>query len=190
MTRDILDINDFTILLEASAEGEEGLDACCFDEPVIGIAFYGDGDVQLNVRYGSKVKEFQQSKGMALSFYADTEVMFEHHVSRERPLQCLVIATALRNIQDLPNQEGEIFQQFLHQLVNPQDHYVEGPLFFMGPEMRHIVHEVFNNQFEGKTKMMFFRSQITALLSHFFGYLAQNPQSAIKAKEQEIAEFL
>lgn len=184
MTRDILDINDFTILVEESQGGAPGLDACAFDEPVIAVAFYGDGDVLLNVRYGDQVKSFEHTKGMALSFYADTEVIFEHNVSPQRPLQCLVIATAVRNLSQLPHQEGEIFQQLLHELVNPQDHYVEGPLFLMSPEMLHIIDQVFVNRFEGKTKMMFFRSQMTGLLAHFFGHLAENSGPKIKDQEQ------
>jgi AraC-like DNA-binding protein len=73
----------------------------------------------------------------------------------------------------------------LNQLVNPSDHYVEGPSFIMTPEMQSIIDSLFNIQYEGKTKMMFFRSQITALLSHFFGQLASLKTVTIKTSERK-----
>ena len=38
---------------------------------------------------------------------------------------------------------------------------------------------------EGKTKMMFFRSQMTTLLSHFFGQLANMNESNIREEERQ-----
>ena len=149
MNREIIDINDCTILLEEATTNSTNLvDTCYFDEPVIAIAFYGSGDVGLKVKYNGKTKEFQQTKGMILSFYADENVAFEHHVSNEKPLQCLVIATTVRNLDKLPNGEGEFLEQFLSQLVHPKDHYVEGPVFKMTPEMFVLVEQFFNNSYE------------------------------------------
>lgn len=185
MTRDILDINDFTILVEEARVGQVTKDVCTFDEPVIAVAFYGSGNVDLSVRYGAKQKDFQNTKGLALSFYADEHVQFEHTVHADKPLECIVIATSPRNLEKLPNQEGELFSSMLNELVDPSDHYVEGPDFLMTPAMQSIVDGVFHNTYEGKTKMMFFRSQMTALLSHFFGQLAQMDQPSIKKTEQE-----
>lgn len=189
MTRDIIDINDFTILVEEANTNEPTVDACLFDEPVIAVAFYGSGNVDLSVNYGQKSKNFEYTKGMALSFYADQNVEFVHTVSAEKPLECLVIATAVKNLQKLPHQEGEIFEQLLGELVNPSDHYVEGPLFYMKPDMQQIVDQVFNIEYEGKTKMMFFRSQITVLLSHFFGQLALMQKEQGKNIEREKLEL-
>ena len=135
MNRDIIDINDFTILVEESNAQETTTDSCTFDEPVIAVAFYGSGNVDLSVKYGKKHKDFNHTKGMALSFYADEQVEFVHTVSAAKPLACIVIATATKNLHKLPNHEGKIFSQLLHQLVNPIDHYVEGPRFYMTPEM-------------------------------------------------------
>ena len=185
MTRDIIDINDFTILVEEAKVNETTIDSCFFDEPVIAVAFYGSGNVDLTVKYGEKQKEFNYTKGLALSFYADEKVEFIHSVSALKPLECLVIATSTRAIDNLPNEEGELFSEMLNQLVNPSDHYVEGPTFYMTPEMQTIVDSIFNIQYEGKTKMMFFRSQITALLSHFFGQLASIKTEKIKTSERE-----
>ncbi len=167
MTRDVININDFTILVEEATTKDATKDSCFFDEALIAVAFYGSGNVNLTVKYGDKQKEFNHTKGLALSFYADEKVEFIHSVSASKPLECLVIATSPNVINHLPNHEGELFGEMLNQLVNPSDHYVEGPFFFMTPEMQSIIDSLFNIQYEGKTKMMFFRSQITALLSHF-----------------------
>jgi len=185
MTRDIIDINDFTILVETGISNKEIVDSCFFEESLIAVAFYGSGNVDLTVKYGSKQKEFNHTKGLALSFYADEKVEFIHTISASKPLECLVIATSLSKIDKLPNQEGELFGEMLNQLVNPSDHYVEGPSFIMTPEMQSIIDSLFNIQYEGKTKMMFFRSQITALLSHFFGQLASLKTEKIKSSERE-----
>jgi len=185
MTRDIIDINDFTILVEEAKVNEPTIDSCFFDEPLIAVAFYGSGNVDLSVKFGQKQKDFKHTKGLALSFFADEKVEFIHSVSAAKPLECLVIATTAKTIDNLPNQEGELFGEMLNQLVNPSDHYIEGPSFTMTPEMQTIVDSLFNIQYEGKTKMMFFRSQITTLLSHFFGQLASLKTKKIKTPERD-----
>jgi AraC-like DNA-binding protein len=184
MTRDIIDINDFIILVEEAKVNEATIDSCTFEEPLIAVAFYGSGNVDLRVRFGDKQKDFNHTKGLALSFYADQKVEFIHTVSSSKPLECLVIATSIRALDKLPNQEGELFGEMLEQLVNPSDHYVEGPSFIMTPEMQTIVDSLFNIQYQGKTKMMFFRSQITTLLSHFFGQLASLQTDNLKIQER------
>ena len=185
MTRDIIDINDFTILIEESTAEQQTVDICAFDEPIIAVAFYGSGNVNLAVKYGEKQKEFDHTKSIALSFYADEKVQFIHTVSPEKPLKCIVIATALRNLAKLPNKEDELFSQMLSQLVNPSDHYVEGPVLYMTPEMQAVVDQVFSLQYEGKAKMMFFRSQMTVLLAHFFGQLSAMKEEVVKDEERE-----
>lgn len=184
MTRDFIHINDFVILVEEADSLTKEVDSCFFDEPIVAIAFYGSGNVDLSVKYRGKQNDFSYTKGLALSFYADDQVEFEHTVSPGKSLRCIVVATALRNLEHLPNQEGEIFLELLEALVHPKDNYVEGPRFFMTPEMEHIVNALFSNSYTGKTKMMFFRSQITALLSHFFGQLAQQQEEASKSRYQ------
>ena len=62
MNREIIDINDCSILLEETSSDNNIVDSCFFDEPVIGIAFYGAGDVGLKVKFGGKVKEFHHTK--------------------------------------------------------------------------------------------------------------------------------
>ncbi len=185
MNREIIDINDCTILLEEAFTDNNLIDSCFFDEPVIAIAFYGAGDVGLKVKFEGKTKEFHHTKGMVLSFYADSKVEFEHHVSAQKPLQCLVIATTIRNLDKLPNGEGQFLEKFLHQLVHPKDHYVEGPVFNMSPEMFLLVEQFFSNAYEGEIKMMFYKSHIAALLSHYFGQLASEESSKIDTSQLE-----
>ncbi|UJH66439.1 AraC family transcriptional regulator [Allomuricauda sp. SCSIO 65647] len=185
MVRDIININDFIILVEEANSDKVIIDSCKFDEPLIAVAFYGSGNVHLSMNYGDQKAQYDNTKGLAISFYADTTVDCVHTVSPKKPLQCILIATAPKNLQNLPNGEGELFTDLLEHLVNPSDSYVEGPRFFMTPEMEQIVNNIFGNQYEGKAKMMFFRSQITALLSHFFWQLSTLETQAIKATERE-----
>jgi len=189
MNRDIIDINDFTILVETASSKEIIKDSCQFDEPVIAVAFYGSGNVDLEMKYPTGSREFNYTKGLALSFYADERVDCIHTVSKDNPLECIVIATATRNLHKLPNQEGDLFSELLHHLVNPKDHYVEGPSFYMTPKMHEITDSLFNIEYEGKTRMMFFRSQITALLSHFFGQLALNHAQEFKSADKKRLEM-
>lgn len=185
MTRDIININDFIILVEESNTEEPFVDICQFDEALIAVAFYGSGNVNLKVEFGDQEAEYEHTRNLALSFYANEHVRFVHTIHPERPLKCIVIATSIRNLERLPNAEGELFAELLHKLVHPSDHYEQGPQFLMTPEMLHIIEQVFENRYEGKTKMMFFRSQMTALLSHFFGQLADLKEHSINEKERE-----
>jgi len=185
MNREIININDSTILLEEAATNDTLIDSCFFDEAVIAIAFYGAGDVGLKVKYDGKTKEFHHTKGMVLSFYANENVEFEHHVSTQKPLQCLVITTTIRNLDKLPNGEGQFLEQFLYQLVHPKDHYVEGAVFSMTPEMFLLVEQFFTNTYDGSLKMMFYKSHMTALLSHYFGQLAKQQNTKLNTSQLE-----
>ncbi|MDT0607034.1 helix-turn-helix domain-containing protein [Croceitalea rosinachiae] len=185
MTRDFIHINDFVILVEEANTTKVEVDACYFDEPIVAVAFYGSGNVDLAVKYDEKQKDFHYTKGLSFAFYADEKVEFEHTVSPNKSLRCIVVATKLSKLEELPNQEGELFSDLLKELVKPKDHYVEGPSFFMTPEMENIVDAFFSNNYSGKTKMMFYRSQITALLSHFFGQLALKQEEVSKPLHRE-----
>ncbi len=185
MVRDVININDFIVLVEEANSDKVVIDSCRFDEPLIAVAFYGSGNVHLSMNHGDKASEYNNTKGLAISFYADTTVDCVHTVSPDKPLQCVLIATAPKNLQKLPNGEGELFTDLLEQLVNPSHSYVEGPRFFMTPEMEQIVTNIFENTYQGKAKMMFFRSQITALLSHFFWQLSTLETQPIKTTERE-----
>ena len=186
MNRDIVDINDFTILVETADSDQILQDSCCFDEAIIAVAFYGSGNVDLEVRYPENSRKFNYTKGLTLAFFADEKVEFIHTISKNKPLESIVIATSARNLDALPNQEGELFSELLEKLVNPKDHYVEGPSFYMTPEMHTIVRSIFDIEYEGRARMMFFRSQIAVLLSHFFGQLALNKGQQDNDKDRDL----
>ena len=135
MVRDIININDFIVLVEEAHSDKTLIDSCKFGEPLIAVAFYGSGNVHLSMEYGDKKAEYDNTRGLAISFFADETVDSVHTVSPNKPLQCVLIATAPKNLRNLPNGEGELFTDLLQQLVNPKDSYVEGPRFFMTPEM-------------------------------------------------------
>jgi AraC-like DNA-binding protein len=183
--RDAININDFIILTEVADVEETIIDSCKFEEPVVAVAFYGSGNVDLSVKYGAKNRDYFNTNGLALSFYADDMVDFQHKVSPETPLRCLLLVTALKNLENLPEQESELFDEMLHQLINPKDHYVEGPRFYMPPSMQSMVDQFFAVPYSGKAKMLFFKSHITALLSHYFGQLAMDQSSNIPEHERQ-----
>ena len=68
MNRDIIDINDFTILVEEAKVNEPTIDSCFFDEPIIAVAFYGSGNVDLTVKYLDKQKEFNHDMFISPEF--------------------------------------------------------------------------------------------------------------------------
>ncbi|MDN5204876.1 AraC family transcriptional regulator [Fulvivirgaceae bacterium BMA10] len=185
MHRDIIDINDFTVLIEQSDEGIASIDKCAFDEQVIGVSFYGSGNVALSIKYEGNERAFNHTKGIALSFFANEKVDFIHNIAPDKPLQCICIVTATKNLEKLPNQEGEMFSQFLHQLVNPADDYVEGPQFYMTHQMQQAVDKIFSTTYQGKNRIMFLRSQVIELLSHFFGQLSNIHSDTVKDKDRE-----
>lgn len=189
MTRDIIDINDFTVLVETAYSQTSTTEICTFDEPLIAVAFYGSGDVELTIKSEAKEKVLHHTQGLALSFFADDQVQFMHAVSAHRPLESILIATKMSSLHKLPSLEGELFGEMLQQLVHPKDHFVEGPSCYMTPEMQLILNQVLHSQYQGKAKMMFFRSHITALLAHFFGQLSLIPTKTISADERQRLEL-
>ncbi len=173
MTRDLIEINNFIVLIEQSIAEEKVVDQCGFEDQVIGFSFYGSGNVELDINYAGKTKKYSNTKGIALSFSANSQVQFVHNIASKKPLQCICVVSSIKNIQKLPQQEVDIFTQHLHELVNPKDHYVEGPIFYMSPDMQSAVDKIFTTTYTGTTRMMFIRSQVMELLSHFFAIVSQ-----------------
>ncbi|MGL1887594.1 MAG: AraC family transcriptional regulator [Reichenbachiella sp.] len=185
MTRDIIELNDFVILIEQSNSAKPVEEICSFEDEVIGFTFYGSGNVNLTIRYGDKSKSYQNTKGIALSFYGNRSVDFVHQVSPSQPLQCIVIYSTIENLKKLPGQEDEVFTKYLYELVNPKDIFVEGPSFYMTPNMLMAVDKILNTQYEGPTRKMFLRSQITELLAHFLAEVShQENKSVVKDQDK------
>lgn len=172
MTRDVLEINNFIVLIEQSIAQETIVEQCGFDEQVIGFSFYGSGNVELAINYEDKTQHYNNTKGIALSFSANNKVKFVHNISNTKPLQCVCVVSSIKNILKLPAQEVEVFSKSLNSLVNPDAPYVEGPIFYMSPEMLTAVDKIFNTSYTGTTRMMFIRSQVMELLAHFFANIS------------------
>jgi AraC family transcriptional regulator, transcriptional activator of the genes for pyochelin and ferripyochelin receptors len=187
MTTDIIEINSFVVLIEQSNAEKTIIEKCGFAEDVIGFAFYGSGSVELEIIYGNKKRIFHNTSGMAMSFFGNHKVTCAHKISPNKPLQSISVFTKIENLNMLPKQESEVFAEYLHQLIHPQDDFVAGPHFYMTPDMQNAVHKILSNQYVGSTRMMFLKSQVTELLSHFFGLLAgvDTDEKGIKACDKE-----
>jgi len=187
MERDVLEINDLTVLLEHSVADATIVDTCSFEEDLIGFAFYGSGNVVLNVHHGSMKKEFNNTKGLAMSFFANQNTEFEHTVSHQKPLQCLVVLYSLKNLAKLPKLERGMYAQYLSELIDHKADFVEGPSFFMAHHMQNAVDKIFTVSYQGAARTLFLRSQVTELLAHFFGKLTNFDSSddTIKKRDRE-----
>ncbi|UCD61209.1 MAG: helix-turn-helix transcriptional regulator [Flavobacteriaceae bacterium] len=174
MTRDFIEINDFLVLLEYADSEAETIDKCGFDEDVIAFAFYGSGNVDLKVEYRHKQQKYNNTKGLAMSFFANENVKFIHTVSKNKKLSCVVILYSLKNLKELPDSEHTVYSQYVNELINPNSDYVEGPTFFMDHNMQNAVDKIFANTYEGPARALFLRSQVTELLAHFFAKVSDS----------------
>ncbi len=186
MNREILEINDFMVLLEQSASEGPTVEICDFTEPVIGMAFYGSGNVSLSIEYGDRTKSFENTKGYAMSFYANQHARFVHTISEERPLNCIVILSSINNLQKLPKDEAGVYSHYLKELVEAKDHFKEGPGLFMNSDMLNAVERIFQNSYSGEMRNLLLKSKVTELIAHFFGMVAeQKEQRAVPLDERE-----
>lgn len=185
MTTDILEINNFIVLIEQSNDTKTTFDRCDLDDQVIGFSFYGSGNVELTIRFGDKVMIVNNSSGIATSFYGNKKVEFIHKISHNKPLQSVSVFSTINNINKLPAQEKAIYKDHLQALFNPKADFVEGPYFFMTPEMQNAVSKIFNTKYTGTLRNMFLQSQITELLTHFFAQISIEKNGSIKTSEKE-----
>ncbi len=183
MTRDIIEINNFIVLIEQSNSSKTFIEKCGFKSNVIGIAFYGAGEVELNIIDENQKETFQNTKGTALSFFASANSTFEHTITPNNPMQSICIVSTIDNFKKLPLQEQEVYKKELGQLVNPQQNIVKGPSFGMNHHMQNAVSKIFETEFKGTTRMMFLRSQVTELLAHFFEELSTPKSHSIEDED-------
>lgn len=174
MTTDIIEINNFIVLIEQSNAQKTIIQKCEIDGDAVGFAFYGSGNVELEIKYENKTKIITNTTGIAISFFGNSKVAFSHKIEPNKPLQSISVFAKLKSLNTLPQVEQEIFNEHLHQLLNPKANFVEGPTFYMTPDMQNAVHKILTNQYKGNTRIMFLKSQINELLSHFFAFLAND----------------
>lgn len=186
MTTDIIEINDFIVLIEQSSSSETTIAECFLDDQVIGFTFYGSAEVELTIQVGDKNIIVNNASGLGTSFYGNKNVRFSHKILPNKPLQSVSVFSTLKNIKNLPLAEKEIYLRHLSDLIHPKEDFVTGPGFYLSPDMLNVVHKIFNTEYKGYTRKIFMESQIKELLAHFYSHLENKElQSSIPLEEIE-----
>ncbi len=185
MTTDIIEINNFIVLIEQSNAVKTIIQKCEIDGEALGFAFYGSGNVELEIKYENKTTTVNNTTGLAISFFGNSKVEFAHKISPDKPLQSISIFTKIKNLNALPDGESEIFKEYLPQLLNPKANFVEGPSFYMTPDIQNAVHKIMTTPYKGNTRTLFLKSQVNELLSHFFAFLSSGKVECINDKERD-----
>ena len=184
MTTDIVEINNFIVLIEQSNAEKTFVQKCEIDGDAVGFAFYGSADVELEIKHQNQTKIITNTTGVAISFFGNNKVEFSHKIGPNKPLQSVSVFSKLKNLHTLPQEEQDIFNDFLPELINPNADFVEGPKFFMTPYMQHAVSKIMTTQYTGNTRQMFLKSQINELLSHFFAFLASDKKEYLTSEDR------
>lgn len=185
MTTDIIEINNFVVLIEQSNADKTIVQKCEIDGDVVGFAFYGSGNVELEIKYENKTKTVNNTTGIAISFFGNSKVEFSHKIAPNKPLQSISVFTKVKNLHTLPDGEGAIFQEYLHKLIHPQANFVEGPSFYMTPDMQHAVQKILTTRYTGSTRLMFLKSQVNELLAHFFAFIATDKGDGLTGVDRQ-----
>ena len=185
MTTDIVEINDFVVLIDTTDAQEAEVIQCQFDNEIIGISFYGSGNVEIEVNYGKSKQVLKSQKGTAFSFFGNHRVRFSHNILQSEALRSVSIFSTLENLQKLPVYEKELYENHLKNLISPSGDFELGPRVLMSPEMQTAISKIFHTPFQSSTRMLFLKSQVLELLSHYFGQLGTKPKPEIKQEEIE-----
>lgn len=185
MTTDIIEINNFVVLIEQSNAQKPFIQQCEIDGDAVGFAFYGSGHVELEIKYENTTKIKSNTTGLAISFFGNNNVAFSHKIEPDKPLQSISIFTKIKKLHTLPQLEFEVFKEYLPELIRPKENFVEGPSFYMTPYMQDAVHKIMTTQYQGNTRLMFLKSQVNELLSHFFAFLASDRTEQISSAERD-----
>ncbi|WPP48800.1 helix-turn-helix domain-containing protein [Catalinimonas niigatensis] len=185
MTTDIIEVKDFIVLVEQSNAPKTIIQTCEIDGDAVGFAFYGSGNVELEIKYKNTTKIATNTTGLAISFFGNSKVMFSHKIAPDKVLQSVSVFTKLKNLHTLPQPEYEVFTEYLPELIHPQENFVEGPRFYMTPDMQKAVHKIMTTQYKGNTRLLFLKSQVNELLSHFFAYLETGKGNPVDSCERD-----
>lgn len=184
MTTDIVEINNFIVLIEQSNAEATIVQKCEIDGDAVGFAFYSSGDVELEIKHQDQTKIVTNTTGIAISFFGNSKVEFSHKIGPNRPLQSVSVFSKLKNLHILPQEEQQIFNDCLPELINPGADFVEGPRFYMTPDMQNAVCKIMTTQYTGIARQMFLKSQVNELLSHFFAFLAADRREYITSEDR------
>jgi len=184
MTTDIIELNDFIVLIEQSNAEKTFIQKCEIDGDAVGFAFYGSGNVELEIKHNQQTKYLTNTIGLAICFFGNQKVEFSHKIEPDKPLQSISIFSKLKNMHLLSQAEKEIFEKHLPDLLDPKEHFVKGPSFYMTLDMQLAVQKIFNTTYTGNTRLLFLKSQINELLSHFYGLLSSDQKSDFSEKDK------
>ncbi len=185
MTTDIVELNNFIVLIEQSNAEKTIIQKCEIDGDAVGFAFYSSGDVELEIKHQNQTKIVTNTTGIAISFFGNNKVQFSHKIGPNKPLQSISVFSKLKNLHTLPQDEQEIFTDYLPELINPTADFVEGPRFYMTPDMQNAVYKILTTPYKGTTRQMFLKSQVNELLSHFFAFLASDKKENITNEDRD-----
>jgi AraC family transcriptional activator of pyochelin receptor len=177
MTTDIIELNDFIVLIEQSNASKTFVQKCEIDGDAVGFAFYGSGNVELEIKHNQQTKYLTNTTGLAICFFGNQKVEFAHKIEPDKPLQSISIFSKLKNMHLLSPAEKEIFEEYLPDLLNPKEHFVKGPSFYMTLDMQLAVQKIFNTTYTGNTRLLFLKSQVNELLAHFYGLLMNDQKT-------------
>ncbi len=184
MITDIVEISNFIVLIEQSNAEKTIIQKCEIDGDAVGFAFYSSGNVELEIKHQNQTKIVTNTTGIAISFFGNSKVEFSHKIGPDKPLQSVSVFSKLKNLHTLPKEEQEIFNDFLPELINPKEDFVEGPKFFMTPDMQNAVYKIMSTKYKASTRQMFLKSQINELLSHFFAFLATDKKEQLTNEDK------
>ena len=185
MTTDIIELNNFIVLIEQSNAEKTFVQKCEIDGDTVGFAFYGSGNVELEIKHNNQTKYLTNTTGLAISFFGNQKVEFAHKIAPNKPLQSISIFTKLKKLHSLPQVEKEIFEKQLPYLLDPQENFVKGPTLFMTLDMQLAVQKIFNTSYSGNTRLLFLKSQVNELLAHYFALLSSDLKNELTEKDKE-----
>lgn len=183
MTTDIIEINNFIVLIDRTDAQEAEMFQCELDNDIIGISFYGSGKIEIEVNDGNAHQILKSHKGMALSFFGNEMVRFSHRIFQTEPLLSVSIFSTVDNIKKLPINERDLFDKHLGHVCASKANFELGPQVFMSPDMHRAILKICHTPLQGPTKLLFLKSQVLELLSHYFGQIDTNSQADIKPEE-------
>src|SRR5688572_8717098 len=105
MTTDILEVNDFIVLIEQSYATKTVVEKCEIDGDSIGFVFYGSGNVELEIKHNDQTKYLTNTTGLAICFFGNQKVEFAHKIEPDKPLQSISIFAKLKYLNALPTAE-------------------------------------------------------------------------------------
>ena len=188
MTTDIIEVNNFVVLVDSVDAEEAKLFKCQFDDETVGVSIYGSGNVEIEVSYGDSTQVLKSQKGTAFSFYGNNTVRFAHRIHQSEPLRCISIFSPLKALQKLPGHERDLYEQHLGDLWSGNSDFELGPRILMTPEMHQAVSKIFNTPFQDSARLLFLKSQVLELLSHYFGRVQAGGEAELPPTEIEKVE--